>query len=62
MSWTFTGLLRRARERELARRLNKAYARWHKKHRELPHAVRDREQKRRLLGSRDRESDGHREE
>ena len=55
MSWTFTGLLRRARERELARRLNKAYARWHKKHRELPPAVRDREQERRLLGTRESE-------
>jgi hypothetical protein len=36
MSWVFTGLLKRARdfERERARRLNEAYARWNKKHRE----------------------------
>jgi len=57
MSWVFTGLMKRAREveREQARRLNEAYARWHKKHRELPHAVGDREQERRLLGTRERE-------
>lgn len=57
MSWVFTRLMRRARkgERELARRLNEAYARWHMKHSELPHAVGDREQERRLLGTRDRE-------
>jgi hypothetical protein len=50
MSWVFTGLMKRVRdfEREQARRLNEAYARWHKKHRELPHAVGDREQERRL--------------
>ena len=52
MSWVFTGLMKRARERELARRLNKTYARWYKKHRELQHAARDREQERRLLGTR----------
>jgi hypothetical protein len=36
MSWVFTGVVRRAREyqREQARRLNEAYARWHKKRRE----------------------------
>ncbi len=64
MSWVFTGLTRRARdfEREMTRRLNDAYARWRKKHRELPHAVRDWEQERRLLGTRDRKSDDHREE
>jgi hypothetical protein len=53
MSWVFTGLMKRARdfEREQARRLNEAYARWHEKHRELPRAVGDREQERRLLGT-----------
>jgi hypothetical protein len=57
MSWVFTGMMKRAHDfgREQARRLNEAYARWHKEHRELPHAVRDREQERRLLGTRDRE-------
>ena len=57
MSWVFTGLMKRARKVELeqARRLNEAYARWHKKHRELPLAVGDREQERRLLGTRDLE-------
>jgi hypothetical protein len=56
MSWVFTGLMKRARKVELeqARRLNEAFARWHKKHRELPHE-RDREQERRLLGTRDLE-------
>jgi hypothetical protein len=49
-------------ERELARRLNEAYARWHKKHRELPHAVRDREQERRLFGTRESERNDRREE
>jgi len=48
-------------EREQARRLNEAFARWHKKHHELPHE-RDREQERRLLGARDRERNDHREE
>jgi hypothetical protein len=35
MSWVFKGLLKRARgpERERARRLNEAYARWYKKYR-----------------------------
>jgi hypothetical protein len=60
MSWAFTGLIRRARERELARRLNEAYARWHKKHRELPHSQ-DQEQERRLLGTRDHERNDRRE-
>ncbi len=60
VSWVFTGLLKRARERALARRLNEAYARWHKKHRELPQS-RDQEQERRLLGSRERERDDRRE-
>jgi hypothetical protein len=61
MSWVFTGVLRRARdfEREQARRLNEAYARWHKKHRERQ--GRDWEQERRLLGTRDRERNDHRE-
>ena len=38
MSWVFAGLMRRARdfEREQARRLNEAYARWYKKRREPP--------------------------
>jgi hypothetical protein len=64
MSWVFTGVMKRARlfGREQARRLNEAYARWHKKHRELRHAVRDREQERRLLGTRDRERNDRREE
>jgi hypothetical protein len=45
MSWVFTGVWKQVRdfEREQARRLNEAYARWHKKHRELPHAVREQE-------------------
>jgi hypothetical protein len=61
MSWVFTGLMKRARdfEREQARRLDSAYARWRKKHRELPPG-RDREQERRLLGTRDREGSDHR--
>jgi hypothetical protein len=56
MSWVFTGLMRRAGdfEREQVRRLTGVYARWHKKHRELPRG-RDREQERRQLGTRDRE-------
>jgi hypothetical protein len=60
MSWVFTGLMRRARdfEREQARRLNEAYARWRKKHRELPHS-RDLGQEQRLLGTRDRERSDH---
>jgi hypothetical protein len=56
--------MRRARkvEGELSRRLNEAYARWHNKnHSELPHAVGDREQQRRLLGTRERERNDHRE-
>jgi hypothetical protein len=59
MSWVFTGQMKRARsfEREQARRLNEVYARWHKKHRKLPRG-RDREQERRLLGTRDRERRG----
>ena len=48
-------------EREQVRRLNEAYARWHKMHREPPHEPRDREQERRLLGSRDREHNDRRE-
>jgi hypothetical protein len=56
MSWVFTGLMKRARrfEREQARRLNEDCARWHKKHRALPRR-RDREQERRLIGTRERE-------
>ena len=63
ISWVFTGVMKRVRdfEREQARRLNEAFARWHKKHHELPHE-RDREQERRLLGARDRERNDHREE
>ena len=59
MSWVFTGLMKRARsfERGQARRLNEAYARWHKKHRTLPRR-RDREQERRLIGTRERERRG----
>jgi hypothetical protein len=59
MSWVFTGLMKRARsfEREQARRLNEAYARWHKKHRTLPRG-RDRKQERRLIGTRERERRG----
>ena len=62
MSWVFTGLMRRARdyERELARRLNASYARWHKKHRGPPQG-RDKEQERRLLGTRARERNDRRE-
>jgi hypothetical protein len=62
MSWVFTGLMRRARdfEREQARRLNEAYATWHKKHRELPQG-RDQEQERRLHGTRARERNDRRE-
>ena len=62
MSWVFTRLMRRACtfEREQARRLNEAYARWHKKHHERQ--GRDREQKRRLLGPRDRKRNDRREE
>jgi len=61
MSWVFTKLMRRARgfEREQAHRLNEAYARWHKKHRERQD--RDREQEWRLLGTRDRERNDRRE-
>jgi hypothetical protein len=61
MSWVFTGVLRGACdfEREQARRLNEAYARWHKKHRERQ--GRDREQERRLLGTRDHERNDRRE-
>jgi hypothetical protein len=61
MSWVFTGVLSRVRafEREQARRLNEAYARWHKKHRERQGW--DQEQERRLLGTRDRERNHHRE-
>jgi hypothetical protein len=49
--------MKRARnfERERVRRLNEAYARWHKKHRQLPDVIRDPEQKQRLLGTRDHE-------
>ena len=56
VSWLFTGVLKRARDfgREQARRLNEAYSRWHKKHRELPQG-RDQEQERRLLRTRARE-------
>jgi hypothetical protein len=63
MSWVFTRLMKRARtfEREQARRLNEAYARWYKRHRELPHGQ-DREQKRRLLGTRDRKRNDRHEE
>jgi hypothetical protein len=45
MSWVFTGLMKRARdfERERVRRLNEAYARWHKKYRERKR--REREQR-----------------
>jgi hypothetical protein len=62
MAWVFTGVLRRARdfEREQARRLNEAYARWRKKHRERQR--RDREQERKLLGTRDRERNDRRDE
>ena len=60
MSWVFTGLMKRAREPAHARGVNEAYARWHKKHRELLHAPRDREQERRLLGTRYRERNDHR--
>jgi hypothetical protein len=63
MSWVFTGAMKRARafEREQARRLNEAHARWHNKHRDLPHG-RDGELERRLLGTLDRERSDHREE
>ena len=62
MSWVFTGVMTRACDfgSEQARRLNEAYARWHKEDRELPHG-RDREQERRLLGTRDREHSDRRE-
>jgi hypothetical protein len=62
MSWVFTGVLKRARdfEREQARRLNETYARWHKQRRERK--SRDREQEWRLLGTRERERNDHREE
>ena len=62
MSWVFTGVMKQARdfEREQARRLNEAYARWHKKHCERGGG--DREQERRLLGTRDRERNDRREE
>ncbi len=64
MSRVSTGLMRRAREveRGLSRRLNEACTRWHKKQRELPHAVGAWEQERRLLGTREREGNDHREE
>ena len=52
--------MKRAREPAHARGVNEAYARWHKKHRELLHAPRDREQERRLLGTRYRERNDHR--
>ncbi len=54
MSWVFTGVLKWVRNfgREQARRLDEAYSRWPKKHRELPQG---REQERRLLGTRARE-------
>jgi hypothetical protein len=63
MSWVFTGLMKQARafEREQARRLNEAYARWHKKHRELRQG-RVREQERRLLGTRKRERNDYHEQ
>jgi hypothetical protein len=63
MSWVFKGLVKRARgvEREQARRLNEVYARWHKKHRALPHGQ-DRKRERRLLGTRDHERNDRREE
>jgi len=63
MSLVFTGLVKRARsvEREQARRLNEVYARWHKKHRELPQG-RDREQEWRLLGTHKRERNDHHEQ
>ena len=53
MSWVFMGVLSRVRdfEREQARHLNEAYARWHKKHRDRQ--GRYQEQERRLLGTRD---------
>jgi hypothetical protein len=62
MSWVFTGVMKRARdfEREQARRFNEGYARWHKKHRELPRG-REPEQERRLLRTRDRERNHRRE-
>jgi hypothetical protein len=70
MSWVFTAVNRRLRqarefERKQGRRLNEAYARWHNKdHRELPHAVvgERRERDRRLLGTRERKRNDHREE
>jgi hypothetical protein len=52
MSWVFTGLLKRARERERYRRLNLLYAQWIKRHRESK--SRNPEQERRLLGTSDR--------
>ncbi len=60
MSWVFTGLMKRARERKQACRVNEAYARWHKEPRERLHAPRDREQERRLLGTRYHERNDHR--
>jgi hypothetical protein len=59
MSWVFTGVLKRVRnsEREQARRLNEAYARWHEKHRKRQSRI----QERRLLGTPDNERNHHRE-
>jgi hypothetical protein len=64
MSWAFTGFMKRARdfEREQLRRLNEAYARWHKKHRELGHGRRDPKQERRLLGTRNQQRADRRDE
>jgi hypothetical protein len=61
MSWVFTGVMKRARdfEREQARRFNEAYARRHKKHREVPRG-REPEQEGRLLGTRDRKRNDRR--
>jgi hypothetical protein len=48
MSWVFTGLMKRARDFESAqtRRLNDAYARWHKKYRKRKHREREQRQQR----------------
>ena len=63
MSWVFTGVTKRARnlQREQARHVNEAYARWHKKHRALLH-TRTREQERRRLETRNRERNDPHEE
>ena len=63
MSWVFTDLMKRTRnlERKQARRLDEAYAHWHKKHCEFPHS-RDWKQERRLLGTSERDSNDHRKE